>query len=534
MYAPITAPRGADPNWRTYDPFALPKREHQMSKMYARHVEDTGDAEVIAKTGVKGYTLLWELPSVVFPWSYGIDAMHLFYLNIAQYMRDHWANNFTPAITNDGEDEAYHICRQDWDDIDEDIERMVFPTAFGDKPRSIFTVRKAAEWRTWMKVISPVVLKGRLAEPFYSEWIRLVNAITIATDYAITTKDCQDLHGKFVRFIRHYEEAYYRYDLSRVSSCKPVFHALLHVSDSVRWLGPMWSYSQWVMERTCGLWTPRVKLKSQHTDRHLSLVTLHDTQLHFSRFAIQLGMLNDQSSPNILRLLDRSLNAESLEIFREEGVSKSKFQDNEHRTSLHTSAGKIRLNYAQVRALAEFLGKDHIEVPSDLTAVISSMHAGTIPSRETNFKVPAFKHLRINDHQTDQALYNCFIRSKRFERIDARDATFARFGEGYFGRVDFFFIYELPPDRRGGEGHGSGDDSQGTNTRTLMLACHEPIRVFTEDGLYRIHGGDPFRLRATARHRQTVIVDTDEIVGLVGVVYRGDKAFFVCRDSCYM
>jgi len=65
--------------------------------------------------------------------------MHLLYLNIAQYMRDNWANNFTPAITNEGEDEAYHICRQDWDDIDEVIKRMVFPAAFGDKPRSVFS-----------------------------------------------------------------------------------------------------------------------------------------------------------------------------------------------------------------------------------------------------------------------------------------------------------------------------------------------------------------------------------------------------------
>ena len=53
----------------------------------------------------------------------------------------------------------------------------------------------------------------------------------------------------------------------------------------------------------------------------------------------------------------------------------------------------------------------------------------SIPSRETSFKVPAFKHLHINDHQTEKMLYNCFI-SNRLERVDARDATFDRFGEG--------------------------------------------------------------------------------------------------------
>jgi len=45
-----------------------------------------------------------------------------------------------------------------------------------------------------------------------------------------------------------------------------------------------------------------------------------------------------------------------------------------------------------------------------------------------------------------------------------------------------------------------------------ILSCHE--RIYTEDSLYRIHGGDPFGSRAPA------IVDTDEIEGLVGVVYR--------------
>jgi len=104
MYTPLTAPTNTpvDPDWRTYNPNALPIRDHDRSKLYAHHVEETGDTEVIQRTGVKGYIPFWDLPSIIFPWSYGIDSMHLFYLNIAHYMRDHWAGLTVPSITANG------------------------------------------------------------------------------------------------------------------------------------------------------------------------------------------------------------------------------------------------------------------------------------------------------------------------------------------------------------------------------------------------------------------------------------------------
>jgi hypothetical protein len=153
IYAPVMPPVPSDPDWRRYDPNTLPIRNHHKSKVYAAHVEATGDTEIIQGTGIKSYTPFWDLPSVIFPWSYSIDSMHLFYMNIAPYMRDHWENNFSPRLDNGHE--AYHISRTDWMDINDSIDSndMAFPLAFGDKPRSISTIRKAAEWKTWVKVI---------------------------------------------------------------------------------------------------------------------------------------------------------------------------------------------------------------------------------------------------------------------------------------------------------------------------------------------------------------------------------------------
>lgn len=64
----------------------------------------------------------------------------------------------------------------------------------------------------------------------------------------------------------------------------------------------MWCYSQWVMERMCGLWTPNVKLKTQPS-RNLSLVLLQDSQIQQIPYSIETAQLLDQTCHPILRQL---------------------------------------------------------------------------------------------------------------------------------------------------------------------------------------------------------------------------------------
>ena len=135
-------------------------------------------------------------------------------------------------------------------------------------------------------------------------------------------------------------------------------------------IGPMWSYSQWVMERTCGLWTPKIKQKSKYTDRHLSLITLFDTQISSLTQSIRLDILSDDSSPPLLQWLARHLDHEG--ILHQE-VPNSSFSDEVHQSSFHTPAGRIRLNYIQVKAFSEMLAGNSICIPSELTEVLQEM-----------------------------------------------------------------------------------------------------------------------------------------------------------------
>jgi hypothetical protein len=59
----------------------------------------------------------------------------------------------------------------------------------------------------------------------------------MATDYSITREQLVILEVKISQFAKHYEEHYYRHDLSRIAACKMVFHALGHVAKGVAWLG---------------------------------------------------------------------------------------------------------------------------------------------------------------------------------------------------------------------------------------------------------------------------------------------------------
>ena len=196
-------------------------------------------------------------------------------------MRDHWAGQYPLGRTGSGPDgdqtgEAYLIRQDVWKDIERDTERIVYPTAFGDKPRTALAIRKAAEWKAWLKVISAAVLQGHLPEPYYHEWINLAKATTLATDYSTHSVDIPRLRNMMVGFVAHYEDLYYKRKQVRLPACRAVFHALLHVADCVEWLGPMWPHAQWTMERMCGQWVPKVKQKQQ-ADRNLSLALLRDS-----------------------------------------------------------------------------------------------------------------------------------------------------------------------------------------------------------------------------------------------------------------
>ena len=118
IYCPLAPPRDSplNPDWRMYNPLQLPLRDHTSSRQWAEYISWTGDNVTTRRTGIAKCTILWELESIIFPWSYRLDAMHLFYLNIVPRMRDHWAGQYSFAKSRsdstDGSDSDSYVISQ--------------------------------------------------------------------------------------------------------------------------------------------------------------------------------------------------------------------------------------------------------------------------------------------------------------------------------------------------------------------------------------------------------------------------------------
>ena len=314
--------------------------------------------------------------------------MHLFYLNITPQLLHHWQGLFSYDDDNyDSLDESpidifshpekYCILQKSWKEIDEDLARSakLLPEPVGEQVRSIQDLKKAAQWKTWAHLLSPILLKGRLPEPYYSQWIALIKAFRLATNPVITNKDRDYIEKTMLAFVHHYEAEYYQFKLHRISACKPVIHALLHVAACIKKMGPMWSYGQWTMERMVGLWTPEVKLRS-NPNRNLSLAMLRTTQIYSLSLTTRLYFKTaEYTNPETeappdsplysstwQKILDRIL------VFKgkEEEPNMEALagtQSSQHLATLHFRKCILPLSMAHTHALFGFLGSLSIEIP---------------------------------------------------------------------------------------------------------------------------------------------------------------------------
>lgn len=111
----------------------------------------------------------------------------------------------------------------------------------------------------WVTIFSPLLLKGRLPEPYYTEWVRFTQIVTEFRQYTISDNSIDTLHAGIVRFVEHYEREYYQHDETRVSACRSTVHYLLHICQNIRDCGPPQLYWQFPAERACGIITQKAQ-----------------------------------------------------------------------------------------------------------------------------------------------------------------------------------------------------------------------------------------------------------------------------------
>ncbi|KAJ7854394.1 hypothetical protein B0H14DRAFT_3449595 [Mycena olivaceomarginata] len=175
---------------------------------------------------------------------------------------DHWTGIFKDL---DGGCEEYELPHSVADAIGEACAKSgsTIPSTFGARVPNIINDRyqcTAESWFLFTTLLAPSVLFNRFShQRYYDHFVQLVALIIKCLRFELTSTEIGEIESGFAAWVKKYEEFYYQYDEARLSACTLPVHALLHVADNIRQIGPMWCHWAFVMERFCGSLVPAVK-----------------------------------------------------------------------------------------------------------------------------------------------------------------------------------------------------------------------------------------------------------------------------------
>ncbi|KAH9847551.1 hypothetical protein C2E23DRAFT_943117 [Lenzites betulinus] len=153
---------------------------------------------------------------------------------------------------------SYIIPDADWVDIARESAAATkdIPSDFVGVIPDLIKAREfwtAETWAFWFMYVAPIVLRGRFDDKkYYNHMCDLVAIMKTTLQFETTRTELEDLRERVISWVERYEEFYYQYDATRLSTCLLVVHGLLHMVDDILRAGPIWATWTFFMERFCG------------------------------------------------------------------------------------------------------------------------------------------------------------------------------------------------------------------------------------------------------------------------------------------
>ncbi|KAF8741328.1 Transposase family tnp2, partial [Rhizoctonia solani] len=239
-YCPLHQPNGF-----RMDPLNLPLREHDICiRAGLKVLKAKNEAErkqLATESGIKGVTLFARVPSISIPRSFPVDLMHMIWQNLIPQLVELWTGDFNDL---DNGLEGYQIDQDVWDALCEACipSRRTMPTSFGcpvpdPRKRSQFI---AETWSVFTTQLAPALLRKRFSDQrYYCHFVRLVKLLSLAISFDLSRDKIPEIRQGFADWIEEYEQIYYQFDEDRLQTCPVNIHYLLHVADSIEYMGPI-------------------------------------------------------------------------------------------------------------------------------------------------------------------------------------------------------------------------------------------------------------------------------------------------------
>ena len=197
---------------KKFDPHNLPFRTHDEMLAQANEVQmamTMVSAERLAKAyGVKGVSILFFVPSLLFPISFPYDFMHLLWENVIPNLVLMWTANYKGLSQGT---ESYELSRAVWEAIGQGTAAAAthIPSAYGSRLPNIAkdtTYFTAEMWSFWTTYLGPVLLRRRFQRPkYYAHYVRLVELINMCLQFEITDETVEVIRQGFITWVEEFE-----------------------------------------------------------------------------------------------------------------------------------------------------------------------------------------------------------------------------------------------------------------------------------------------------------------------------------------
>jgi len=298
------------------------------------HLAEQAVSSQCSVLGVKGPSILSLLPNFNIIQGLVPDYMHSIMLGVVRQMATLWfdsANNSEP----------FYIEPANQKLIDLLLLSIRPPCNISRTPRSLSLRKfwKAHEWYSWTCYYSLPALQSCLAKKFFVHWALLVECITILLNDSIPPLLVEHCDACFKKFVTDFEVLY---GLRNVSFN---VHLCLHLTQSVRAWGPLWTQSAFLYESFNGnllsliKGTQRVPLqicKSYLLQRSMPLLSASVTSSVDCSNSYK-GVLDSFMSGNIARLKN-SLTVDGVSFL---GRSKRRPLSDAHLLAIHYAASYV-------------------------------------------------------------------------------------------------------------------------------------------------------------------------------------------------
>ena len=216
----------------------------EQCKQLLKETTKTSIQHAESKYGVR-YSVLLALPYFDPIKFTVIDPMHNLFLGTGKHVFKVWV-------------ELEYLKPRDLSAIETKLNKFRCPHDIGRIPSNIssnyggFT---ANQWKHWITIYSPVVLKGIIPDSHLRCWLLFVRACSILQMWYIRRADIEAADMQLLHFCKMFEDIY------GGQYCTPNMHLHCHIMDCIKDYGPSHTFWCFAFERYNGL------LESTHTNK---------------------------------------------------------------------------------------------------------------------------------------------------------------------------------------------------------------------------------------------------------------------------